>query len=102
MLRLVDPDRIEEKSNHKLQRRVYVSQGPNYLWHTDGHDKLKQFGFAIDGCIDGYSKKIFWLRVSTTNNNPTVIAFFYLEAVQHYQTVPRLLRTGRRTENKKT
>ena len=29
-------------------------QGPNYVWHTDGLDKLKPYGFAVHGCIDGY------------------------------------------------
>ena len=29
-------------------------QGPNYCWHVDGLDKLKTYGFAIHGCIDGY------------------------------------------------
>ena len=29
-------------------------QGPNQVWHIDGNDKLKKFGFAIHGCIDGW------------------------------------------------
>ena len=31
---------------------VYV-QGPNYLWHVDGYDKLTPYGLNIHGCIDG-------------------------------------------------
>ena len=27
--------------------------GPNQAWHCDGYDKLKPFGLAIHGCIDG-------------------------------------------------
>ena len=23
------------------------------MWHLDGYDKLKPYGFAIHGCIDG-------------------------------------------------
>lgn len=30
------------------------TQGPNYLWHTDGYEKLNPYGFSIHGCIDGY------------------------------------------------
>jgi len=30
------------------------TMGPNYLWHVDGYDKLKPFGMAISGCIDGF------------------------------------------------
>lgn len=29
-------------------------QGPNYVWHLDGNDKLGiKYGFYIHGCIDG-------------------------------------------------
>ena len=28
--------------------------GPNSVWHCDGMDELKPYGFAIHGCIDGY------------------------------------------------
>lgn len=31
----------------------YSLQGPNRIWHCDGNDKLKMFGFVIHGCIDG-------------------------------------------------
>jgi hypothetical protein len=33
-------------------------QGPNYVWHIDGFDKIKPFGFAIHACIDGYNNII--------------------------------------------
>lgn len=32
-------------------RRSYYSLGPNYVWHADGYDKLKPYGFGISGCI---------------------------------------------------
>ncbi len=28
-------------------------QGPNFVWHLDGYDKLSQYGLCIHGCIDG-------------------------------------------------
>ena len=36
--------------------------------HYD-YDKLKPFGFAIHGAIDGYSRKRFWLHIGSSNNN---------------------------------
>lgn len=30
-----------------------VIQGPDFVWHLDGYDKLKPYGFAIHGYIDG-------------------------------------------------
>ena len=38
--------------------------------HIDGKDKFKRFGFPIHGCIDGFSQKLMWLIVSTSNNDP--------------------------------
>ena len=32
---------------------VLIVQGPDFCWHIDGYDKLKPYGFAIHGCIDG-------------------------------------------------
>ena len=72
LLRELDPDGCKLRKAHRLTRRNYVSMGPNYCWHIDGYDKLKPYGFPIHGCIDGWTRKIMWLRVSRTNNNPTV------------------------------
>ncbi len=27
-------------------------QGPNHIWHADGYDKLKPYGFPVHGCIE--------------------------------------------------
>ena len=32
-------------------------QGPNFIWHLDGYDKLTPYGLTIHGCIDGWGKK---------------------------------------------
>ena len=34
------------------------------MWNLDRYDKLKPFGFPIHGAIDGYSRRILWLRVT--------------------------------------
>ena len=59
ILKSIDPEGMEARKRHKLKRRIYTVPGPNYMWHTDNHDKLKRFGFAIYGCIDGFSKKVY-------------------------------------------
>ena len=33
------------------------------MWHIDGWDKLKPYGFAVHGAMDGYSRKLLWLKV---------------------------------------
>ena len=40
-----------------------------WIWHIDGYDKIKPYGFAIHGVIDRFSRKILWLRVASSNNN---------------------------------
>ena len=72
----LDPEGCNLRRARRLTRRKYVSMGPNYCWHIDGYDKLKRYGFPIHGCIDGWSRKIIWLKVSRSNNNPNVIAQF--------------------------
>ena len=53
VLRIIDPDGVDRRLRHRLQRRQYKGRGPNFIWHIDGYDKLKPFGFSIHGCIDG-------------------------------------------------
>lgn len=100
VLRLVDPAGVERRSRYRLKRRIYKVPGPNYLWHIDGHDKLKRFGFAIHGCADGFSRKVLWLTVSTTNNKPQVIAHYYLQCLKEFDLIPTIVRSDKGTENK--
>jgi len=60
-----------------LQRKLYYAPGPKYVWYVDGYDKLKPFGFYIHAAIDVYSRRILWLEVSSSNNNPFLVATYY-------------------------
>lgn len=53
---------------------------------------------ATHGYIDGYSRKIIWIQVCTTNNKPGVIYYYYLMAVKKLKIVPRLVRSDHGTE----
>ena len=99
LLRVLDPDGVESRKKKRLRRRAYSTKGPNYIWHIDGHDKLKPFGFSIHGCIDGFSRRLIWLEVSTTNKNPEVIAQYYLDAVRQNGGVPQKIRSDDGSEN---
>ncbi|XP_044003479.1 uncharacterized protein LOC122849012 isoform X2 [Aphidius gifuensis] len=99
ILRVVDPEGVEGRKIRRLRRRQYITPGPNFLWHLDGYDKLKPYGFPIHGCIDGWSRKLLWLQVSSTNNHPDVVAHFYLDTVRKLGFVPRVIRSDRGTEN---
>mgnify|MGYP001795407144 CR=1 FL=1 len=91
----------------------------------DGHDKLKPYRIAIHDCIDGYLRKLMWVRVhlrltislkwvlvapslhyfpqtsqaSHTNNDPRVVARYFVHCVEEQIHCPKLLRTDCGTEN---
>jgi hypothetical protein len=95
----LDPEGVQERSWRRLRRRVYHNKGPNYLWHMDGYDKLSPYGICIHGCVDGFSRKIIWLKVTPTNHNPRVILRFFLDAVKENSGCPTVIRSDHGTEN---
>ena len=72
LLRQMDPEGTRLRQAHKLKRRQYINPGPNYCWHADGYDKVKPYGLPIHGCIDGFSRRVIWLKLEMSNNNPKV------------------------------
>lgn len=99
LLQELNPQGTEQRTRRRFVRRSYHSLGPNYLWHVDGYDKLKPFGFAISGCIDGFSRRVLWLICGPTNNDPAVIAHNFITTIQRLGVVPMRLRTDCGTEN---
>lgn len=73
--------------------------GPNFIWHIDGYDKLKPYGFCIHGAIDGYSRRILWLEVGPSNNDPMVTVQYYIDCVRQLGGCPRVVRGDCGTEN---
>ena len=99
VLKILDPEGVQARSRRRLRRRNYSTKGPNYLWHIDGYDKLKPFGFCVHGAIDGYSRKILWLEVGSSNNDPGIITKYYLDYVRQIGGTSRIIRADRGTEN---
>lgn len=99
ILQALDPEGALRHKHRRLHRRQYVSDGPNSCWHLDGYDKLKPFGLCISGCIDGFSRKLIWLKVYRTNNDPKIIAGYYIEAIEANNACPEQVRGDCGTEN---
>jgi len=99
LMRVIDANAVERRRKRRLLRRRYSSPGPNFIWHLDGYDKLKPFGFAIHGAIDGYSRRILWLEVGPSNNNPRIVATYFLETVRQLGGSPVRCRCDLGTEN---
>lgn len=99
IMKHLDPRGVHLRQQRRLERRLYHVPGPNYLWHIDGWDKLKPFGFSIHGCIDGFSRKIIWLEVAASNKDPFLVCLFFANAVTSLEGVPYVIRADRGTEN---
>ena len=99
VIRELNPESVALRRKKRLRRRVYSVPGPDFFWHQDRYDKLKPFGFAIHTCIDGYSRKIIWLDVASTNKDPSVVAGYLLKAVKSIGGLPVKIRTDDGTEN---
>ena len=81
-LRIIDPEGVSERRRNRLRRRQYRGKGPNFLWHIDGYDKLKPFGFCVQGGINGFSRQIMWLEVGSTNSDSLVVASYFVVCVR--------------------
>ena len=66
-----DPAGTLLRKSRYIKRSVYTCDGPNNTWH----------GFPIHGCVDEFSRKVLWLQVTRSNNNPVVPASYFLETV---------------------
>ena len=65
----------------------------------DGYDKLKPFGFPIQGAIDGFSGKILWLEVTWSNSSLDIVATYFLNTVRELRGYLRELISDFGTEN---
>ena len=74
---------VQQRKRRKLVREKYRSLSLSYhIWHVDGHDKLKPFGFSVYGCINRFSRKLIWLEVTSLNKEPEIIPQYYLKTVK--------------------
>lgn len=55
---------------------MYSVRGANSLWHQDGNEKLRPWGFYVHGCIDGFSRLLVYLCVSSNKRANTVTEMF--------------------------
>ena len=69
MLKELDLVATEDRIHRQLKRKYYKSGGPNDTWPGDGYDKLKPYGLPIHRTVDGFSRKVLWLKVCKPNNN---------------------------------
>lgn len=98
-LSVLDAEGVLRRRARRLQRRRYINLGPNFAVHLDGWDKLKPFGICIHGCVDGFSRRLLWLRACNSNKNPEYVSRFYLDYVKEISGIPVVIYADRGTEN---
>ena len=99
LLREMDPEGTRFRQARRLKRRNHTNPGPIYCWHADRYDELKPYGLPIHGCIDGFSRRVMWLKLEMTNNDPKVIGKLFKDAITEAGGCPSILRTDRGMEN---
>jgi len=99
LLQILDKEGVNLRRKGNIVRRCYLSKGPNFVWHLDSYDKLKPYGICVNGCIDGFSRKLIWLEAYRTSSDPKVIGGYYLTAVAKRNGCPVRVRGDLGTEN---
>ncbi|KAH3753436.1 hypothetical protein DPMN_188072 [Dreissena polymorpha] len=97
--KVIDPEGVALRSAHRLRRRVYTNKDLNFTIHIDGYNKLKPFGIAIHVAVDGFSSCVLWLEACYLNNDPRIIAGFFINFVKRIGRLLRLVRGDAGTEN---
>jgi len=67
------------------------------LCHVDGNHKLIRWGFVVHAGIDGFSRKIMYIKCSNNNKATTVVSLF-IEAVSEFG-IPSRVRADQGGEN---
>jgi len=93
----VDGNNVALRRSVTIRRRVYYADGPNTVWHLDGHHRLIRWRIVTHGVIDGYSRSIVYLRCSN-NNRATTVLHAFCQAVDNFG-LPNRVRTDNGGEN---
>jgi hypothetical protein len=95
----VDPRNTVLRWGITVSRRVYRVPWPNSLWHLDGHHSLIRWKLVVHGCIDGFSRRIMFLRCSSNNLAETVLELFLDAISRDGERWPSRIRVDKGVEN---
>ena len=94
-------DALEERRNQfgkKIVRKGYEVKAPHSLWHVDGMHKLIRYGLIVHGCVDGFSRLVIWMQISTNNRAKTQLSYLKA-AIKELHITPSRMRGDLGGEN---
>ena len=95
----VDPQNTALRWGVVVSRRTYQVPWPNSLWHLDGHHALIPWKIVVHGCIDGFSRRIMFLRCNSNNRAETVLNLFLDATNRDGNLWPSRIRVDKGVEN---
>ena len=95
----LDPQNRALRWGILVSRRVYQVPWPNSLWHLDGHHSLIRWKLVIHGCVDGFSRRIIYLKCNSNNLSETVLDLFLDAVKRDGDRWPSRIRVDRGVEN---
>ena len=95
----LDPQNTALRWGVVVSRRVYQVPWPNSLWHLDGHHSLIRWKLVNHGCIDGFSRRIMYLKCCSNNLAETVLDLFLDAIKKNGDRWPSRIRVDRGVEN---
>lgn len=96
-LHRIDSEGVVARRKVRLHRRIYNVMSPNHLWHIDTNHKLIRWRFVVVGGIDGFSRRVMFLKCCDNNKSETVHQCF-LSGVSEYG-IPNRVRSDKGLEN---
>ncbi|XP_072162043.1 uncharacterized protein [Bemisia tabaci] len=96
-LRHVDPYGTMLRKRLRIRRRQYKVKGANSYWHIDTNHKGISYRMVLHGAVDGHSRKIIYLKLSTNNRADTALKFFNEGVSIH--GLPKRVRGDKGVEN---
>ena len=109
MLCNLDPNGIENRKvskKRKKKKQPFVSDGPDWVYFFDGHDKLMgyqnwTFPVAVYGCLDTFSHHMKFIFVWNSNSDPQIIGQQYIKHLYLTRRLSNFVRLDRGTETGK-
>ncbi|KAH7904042.1 hypothetical protein BJ138DRAFT_1186917 [Hygrophoropsis aurantiaca] len=99
LLKIVEPEAVQARRRRRFKRKRFWCAGVNDVWPQDQHDKWGRFGLWLHVSLDPYTGYINWLKVWWTNENPRLIASYYIEACRKLGAVPLITQSDPGSEN---